>query len=329
MTVADEYVNQEIGHQVDLIWHQNYVIRQISHLLEAENLAMKVRMFSFFESGARGIEAFLSREKRENERLVAAIQEALFPYINDLIQQERRNELIMLAALFGGEIDITSATIAGDLEPMGLKAGEMLKSFGDQRLGFIAGSIRMAISQGDGFKVVRSTLFGRGGLNARSLNSLRVTIRTAMTAAASLAKESIARANPRLIRALRYTAVLDSRTTAICRSLDGNVYSVGVGPRPPQHWGCRSFMLYVFVHYSKLGMRNPPQFIKNIFTGEPPDRPTYTQWLRKQSESVQNDVLGKRRAELFRGDASIEMRSFTNREGRLLTLEELSARRTK
>lgn len=37
-----------------------------------------------------------------------------------------------------------------------------------------------------------------------------------------------------------YVAVLDGRTTQICRSLNGQVFPVGNGPIPPLHWYCRS-----------------------------------------------------------------------------------------
>jgi SPP1 gp7 family putative phage head morphogenesis protein len=45
--------------------------------------------------------------------------------------------------------------------------------------------------------------------------------------------------NEQLPREL-YVAVLDNRTTAICRSLNGKVFPVGSGPYPPLHWNCRS-----------------------------------------------------------------------------------------
>jgi len=45
----------------------------------------------------------------------------------------------------------------------------------------------------------------------------------------------------------QYTAVLDRRTTEICRGLNGNVYRVDNknAPRPPQHLNCRSFCIPV------------------------------------------------------------------------------------
>lgn len=37
-----------------------------------------------------------------------------------------------------------------------------------------------------------------------------------------------------------YSAVLDERTTIICQDLNGQVFTYGQGPEPPQHMNCRS-----------------------------------------------------------------------------------------
>lgn len=42
-----------------------------------------------------------------------------------------------------------------------------------------------------------------------------------------------------------YLAILDDRTTAICRSLNRRVFRVGEGPTPPLHWWCRSIRVFL------------------------------------------------------------------------------------
>lgn len=53
------------------------------------------------------------------------------------------------------------------------------------------------------------------------------------------------------VEALEYTAILDSRTTHICRHLDDRVYPVDAreweGYRPPNHYNCRSLLIPVTV----------------------------------------------------------------------------------
>lgn len=59
-----------------------------------------------------------------------------------------------------------------------------------------------------------------------------------------------------LIKKIRYNAILDSRTTDICRDLNGKIFNVGEGPRPPQHFNCRSFTTVVFDEDEKLVPKN-------------------------------------------------------------------------
>ena len=50
---------------------------------------------------------------------------------------------------------------------------------------------------------------------------------------------------------------------------------------------------------------------------------TYNSWLKKQSSSFQNEVLGEERAKLFRGGMNVD--KFTDDNGRTLTLSELKS----
>ncbi len=52
---------------------------------------------------------------------------------------------------------------------------------------------------------------------------------------------------------------------------------------------------------------------------------TYGGFLKRQSKEFQNDVLGPRRAELFRS-GKLRIDQFTDDMGRTLTLDELAAR---
>jgi SPP1 gp7 family putative phage head morphogenesis protein len=47
------------------------------------------------------------------------------------------------------------------------------------------------------------------------------------------------------IKKYQYTAILDSNTTKICTKLNKNIYLVSNknAPRPPQHYGCRSYIV--------------------------------------------------------------------------------------
>lgn len=78
-----------------------------------------------------------------------------------------------------------------------------------------------------------------------------------------------------------WCSILDSRTTAICRSRNGIAYRYGEGPRPPAHWNCRSFTIPA-----------------TIVTAE--DIPTFYTWVKRQPAGVQDDVLGPARGREIR-----------------------------
>jgi SPP1 gp7 family putative phage head morphogenesis protein len=78
-----------------------------------------------------------------------------------------------------------------------------------------------------------------------------------------------------------WVAILDSRTTDICRGRNGKTYSFKDGPRPPAHWGCRSFIIPVTV----VAVEDIPSF--------------YT-WIKRQPTQVQNEALGVDRGRKLR-----------------------------
>lgn len=91
-----------------------------------------------------------------------------------------------------------------------------------------------------------------------------------------------------------------------CQSRDGNFYPVGEGPRPPAHIACRSTMV--------------PVTSRNRARLE--SRMTYNEWLTGQKASVQDDILGKAKGQLFRkGDLTVD--KFVNRAGQEYTLDQL------
>ena len=45
------------------------------------------------------------------------------------------------------------------------------------------------------------------------------------------------------MKALRFVAELDRKTSPLCRSLDGQEFQPREAPQPPLHWKCRSFLI--------------------------------------------------------------------------------------
>ena len=54
------------------------------------------------------------------------------------------------------------------------------------------------------------------------------------------ASQSVYAANKKVTPKYQYVATLDSRTSAICQRLDGQMFEYNKGVLPPQHFNCRS-----------------------------------------------------------------------------------------
>ncbi|MFZ5669117.1 MAG: phage minor head protein [Pseudomonadota bacterium] len=135
-------------------------------------------------------------------------------------------------------------------------------------------------------------------------------VRTALTHTANVAAQATWEANSDIVRAWRFVATLDMRTTITCASLHGKKFPLGKGPMPPRHPNCRSVSVPVL---------DPIPGVK------PFEFPSYSEWLRKQPAAVQDQILGKSRGALFRS-GGFTVDRFTDDKGKVLTLAQLQAR---
>ncbi|MEI6439056.1 MAG: minor capsid protein [Alphaproteobacteria bacterium] len=148
------------------------------------------------------------------------------------------------------------------------------------------------------------------GILQGTRRGVEAMVRTAVTHTANVAHDQVFKANADIVNALRWTSVLDGRTTLICISRSGHEYPVDSGPRPPAHIGCRSVMVPVVDDIPGVAPFTPP---------------TYEAWLKKQPAAFQDEVLGASRGALFRrGGLSVDR--FVDRAGNTLSLDQLRAR---
>lgn len=177
----------------------------------------------------------------------------------------------------------------------------------------------------------RNAFTGAGSMKELRRN-VRTVVRTATNHVANRARDAVFRENSNVIKAVRWVSTLDSRTTDICMSLDGQEFPVDQGQRPPAHHQCRSTIVPVTKSWRELGIKaNDRRLggrafrdVRTNLSGLSPKDINYGQWLRQQPRAVQVEVLGERRTRLFRGNQVSFDRFFS--DGRRLSLEELAAR---
>jgi len=180
-----------------------------------------------------------------------------------------------------------------------------------------------------------------GQVTAVANNQVNAMVRTSINQVANETSQQVYKANQDVTKRYRYVATLDSKTSAICRALDGQEFDYGKGPTPPQHFNCRSTTVPV-IDYKGLGIEPPPpsqlRRPNSAFKGARavrgegvPDNETYGQWLDKQSKATKQDVLGKSKVPYFnrlvnKFGPTDAIRKFVSADGSELTLEQLKRR---
>lgn len=163
----------------------------------------------------------------------------------------------------------------------------------------------------------------RGGVMGTTTRDAATIVRTAVNEISNVAHTEFYKQNTDITKKYEYVATLDSRTTLICARLDGQSWEHDDpnGLRPPQHPNCRSTTIPV-VDWEGMGLEPPPEGTRASKGGQVPADMTYEQWLRKQPKSVQAEVLGKGRAELF-NEGKISLKDAVRRDGTIIPLSEL------
>ena len=162
------------------------------------------------------------------------------------------------------------------------------------RPGFFEGQTNAEI-----LKAIRGTAARRfeDGLLARMSRGEVALVHTAIQHMASVAREEVWGANSDIIAKVRWVSTLDSKTTPICQSLDGQEFPLDEGPRPPIHINCRSTTTPVMIDKFEFISDNAQRASIN---GPVKAKQTYYEWLKDQPDSFQDVAIGPVRGKLFR-----------------------------
>jgi len=185
---------------------------------------------------------------------------------------------------------------------------------------------------------VRQLAQAGGELTAVANHQVMALVRTSVNQVANAASQQVYEANQNVTKRYQYISTLDSRTSAICRALDGQEFDYGKGPTPPQHFNCRS-TTRPLIDYKGLGIEPPEESrirrpntafgpSQSTRSDTVPSNQTYGEWLDKQSPAVQADVLGPEKVPYFKRlvkqyGPTQAIRKFVSKDGSELTLKQL------
>lgn len=219
--------------------------------------------------------------------------------------------------------------------------GKMLKEaigeLGEARARRVRDAVRMGFLEGKptaqivrDIRGTRAKGYAEGFLEI-DRRHLETMVRTAVQGTAAGVRDRFMADNSDVLESQIWVSTLDGRTSEPCIARSGKRYTVGERPKPighqipwgagpgRYHWNCRSTSVGLLPGQTKLyGTRasaNGPIDANTTFGG----------WLKDQPAGVQDEVLGPKRAQLFRS-GGLEIDRFFNDRGAFLSLDQLKER---
>ena len=188
----------------------------------------------------------------------------------------------------------------------GLLTGETTPSIAKRLIG--------NLQFGEEARTVRQVVAAGGELTAVANNQVVTLVRTSINQVANTASQQVYEANQDITKKYRYVATLDTRTSSICRALDGQEFPYGKGPMPPQHFNCRSTTVPI-IDYEGLGFEPPPPGSRASALGQVPADQTYGQWLAKKQQGETDADLLRRQAEALGAEKVSYFRKLAEKYG--------------
>lgn len=212
------------------------------------------------------------------------------------------------------------------------------KTWSDSEIKRTQNIISTGFVTGETTNSIARRITGKGNhIDKATRRNARTLVRTATNHVSNQARTRTIEENSKVTKGYEWISVLDDRTSAPCRSLDGKVFLTRnkgkeYQPKPPYHPGCRSTIVPV--------LDNRFDFLDEDATRASQDGPidaeiSYYQFLKGKintNPDMIDDVLGKRRGELFRrGNISAgDFAKLTvDEKFRPLTIDEINERLTR
>lgn len=214
-----------------------------------------------------------------------------------------------LESQVGRTFNLTAAKGSTITLPSGQVIEKAFRGIASTQADLITREVRVGITEGESLTKISKRLRGRlqfgknqemtakaqalAGGNGMKLanNQVRTIVRTTVNQVQTLASQEVYAANQEVTQRYEYVATLDSKTTALCGSLDGKTFKYGEGPMPPQHFNCRSTTVPV-IDDEDLRRKYPDTRPSSI--GRVSQNESYPDWLNK-NPSMQTEALGNKK----------------------------------
>ena len=218
-----------------------------------------------------------------------------------------------------GKFELTARQGAMQTLPNGETVEKAFRGIATRQQEGLARTIRQGVFSGESTQQIASRMIGKlefgqrgsvrqiaqagGELTKLANHQIQTIVRTSVNQVQNQASQAVYAANSKVAPKYEYVATLDSKTSPICKRLDGRKFEYNKGPKPPQHFNCRSTTVPV-VDYAGLKKQKgfedltPPPKGKVVTrpTGEGggrvPQDTQYGDWLLGQDKKLKVKTLG-------------------------------------
>lgn len=206
---------------------------------------------------------------------------------------------------------------------------DLLSGWGDNERNRLLRGVQTGFVQGQTTRQIVSGVAGAGGLADISERNVMTVVRTAVSHISNTARDEVYSSNNDIVQKYQWVSTLDSRTSTVCKSRDGQKYVIGKGPMPPAHPNCRSTTIPIieddFLDFLDEGA---VRAARGANGGTQVDASTsYYDFLKQQPAWFQDEALGPVRGKIFRnsGISPEEFRVISvDGFGRPLTLQQMA-----
>lgn len=328
-----------ISHQVWLQRNASHEVNELAPFIQQMRDEVRKQVLQFGDD---------NRTRQNLEKLLNDLEDILQGITTDW--QDKLTE--DLQALGGYEADWTAKTLTANVNaefvtpppaqvwaaarwnPLALsdKPADlfgMMAGWGNTEVNRLVTGVKMGFVQGKTTRQIVKEVVGPGGLADISQRNAATVVRTALNHVSTQARETTYKKNSDIVEKYEWVSTLDSRTSTICRSRDGQKYDIGRGPLPPAHPNCRSCTAPVISSEFDFLDKGAKRAARGADGGQQVDASTtYYDFLKQQPAWFQDEALGPVRGKIFRnsGISTEEFRTISvDGFGRPLTLNEMAA----
>ena len=336
--IFDFYVQSQIAN----MRHSNAVARDILSLLNKADLEIinKIQNATDGTFSKRRLEAVLKEIRKINNRTYAEayneMESGMLAFASH--SAEVAGALLSTQLPVGFNVfSITKQQIAAIVSETPIRVGinsamlldETFKVLLDGKNKAVMGAIRLGMVSGESSHEITRRLKGtaaaqyRDGIlegGRRDMFNLAHTVVQHTNNQAALATY---RANSDVLNGFVDVATFDSRTCLFCMSKSGQTFPLE-GQGPTWHIGCRCFTIPLVKSFKELGI-DAPEFdagSRASKSGVVSADLSFNDWLKGENKATQVDLLGPKRAELFRS-GGLTLDKFTDASGKTYTLDAL------